>query len=541
MNGRRAVWRLATLTLFAATALLVSVAGCRAVGGRGPDLVIAASSAHRSLAPEVERFARERGYRIEIAYLGSVDIALALLEGDARYDAVWPAHSYWLAVGDEDARRLRHVASIVRSPLAYGVRFGAAARLGLAGREVPIGEVLDAVAAGDLRLATADAARSHVGALAYLAALSENAGAPPALTAEHLRGAGLVERLGDLYDGAARAPASAGWLLEHYLAAPERYDGLVNAEALLIEANREAVRLGREPLYLVYPLGGQGVLDSPLAYVERGEAHRERVYLALQAHLLGDEAQAAFRAAGWRTGLVALEPGGDAPEAEVDPRWGVDTARTIRPLRFPAREVLREALNLYLAAVRPPALAVYVVDRTQSMAGEGERDLEEALRALLDQGEAAAHWAPIGPRDVTAVLAFGAQAEGAWIVEGNDQAALAGLLARALAEEPAGHGDVYLPIVEARRLVEARAGERPAGIVLLTIGRSRTGANLRLVRRAWEEGERPLPVYAVLLGDAEEAFVRGLVEVTGGEVFVGPEWAPAAARRARWGSGWAEE
>ena len=540
MNGRRAVWRLATLTLFAATALLVSVAGCRAVGGRGPDLVIAASSAHRSLAPEVERFARERGYRIEIAYLGSVDIALALLEGDARYDAVWPAHS----VGSPWATRTRG-ASPRREHRAQpaGLRGslwrGRAARAG--GPRGAVGEVLDAVAAGDLRLATADAARSHVGALAYLAALSEHAGAPPALTAEHLRGAGLVERLGDLYDGAARAPAGAGWLLEHYLAAPERYDGLVNAEALLIEANREAVRLGREPLYLVYPLGGQGVLDSPLAYVERGEAHRERVYLALQAHLLGDEAQAAFRAAGWRTGLVALEPGGDAPEAEVDPRWGVDTARTIRPLRFPAREVLREALNLYLAAVRPPALAVYVVDRTQSMAGEGERDLEEALRALLDQGEAAAHWAPIGPRDVTAVLAFGAQAEGAWIVEGNDQAALAGLLARALAEEPAGHGDVYLPIVEARRLVEARAGERPAGIVLLTVGRSRTGANLRLVRRAWEEGERPLPVYAVLLGDAEEAFVRGLVEVTGGEVFVGPEWAPAAARRARWGSGWAEE
>ena len=530
-------WR-AFVWIAGAVALLALAAGCRAVGDGGDaDLVIAASSAHASLAPEVERFARQHGYRIEIVYLGSVDIMLALQEGDGTYDAVWPAHRIWLSLGDVEARRVRHVRSIARSPLAYGIRRPRAEALGLVGREVPHGELVGAAAGGDLRLATADAARSHVGALAYLAALYEFAGAPTVLTGEHLGDAALVDRLAGLYDAAERAPGGAGWLLEDYVAAPEEADGLVNAEALLIQANQELVRRGEEPLHIVYPVGGQGILDSPLGYVDRGDARKERIYIALQEHLLGEDAQAAFRAAGWRTGPVGLDPGGEDP-AVWNPLWGVDTERTIRPLRWPAHGVLREALNQYLAAARPPAFTVYVVDRTQSMAGEGDRALQEAMRALFDQQEAQSRWAPIGPRDVTAVLPFGARAEEAWIVEGNDQAALAGLLGHIAEREPAGHADVYLPTIEARRLVEAQGDGRLAGIVLLTDGRSRTGTNLRLVRNAWQAAERPLPVYAVLLGEAEESYVRGLVEVTGGEVFAGVEGAYPAARRARWGPGW---
>ncbi len=515
----------------------LATAGCGAVGRSAPDLTLAASDAFASLGPLVESLARQHGYRVEITWLGSVDIMLALREAACPYDAVWPAHSAWLDLGDAAFGRLRHVESIVRSPLVWGVRRGRAEALGLLGREVTIGELLGLIAEGSLRLAVADAARSHVGAMATLAALASQAGAQGALTAADLETPGLDGVLAGLYPPGSEAPAGAGWLLDAYLAAPEAYDGMVNAEALLVVANQELLRRGLEPLVALYPPGGLALLDGPLAYLDRAEPRKERVFLDLQAGLLGEEGGRAARLAGWRTGTPGLAAGGpDGPL--LDPAWQVDLGRRIVPLALPGAEVLRGALTLAQRAVRAPILTVYVLDTSLSMAGEGQRGLDEVMAALLGAGGAAAGWMPIGPRDTTAVIAFGAAPTEPWTARGDAPAPLADLLERIRAQAPAGHSDLYSPLIAALRLVGERAADPAvsrAAIILVTDGQGRSAADLRLLRRAWEEAPRRVPVQVVLVGAGVRREVNGIAALSGGGVYEGAAAWTAALRAAWWG------
>lgn len=67
---------------------------------------------------------------------------------------------------------------------------------------------------------------------------------------------------------------------------PQAYDAIINYEAMVPEANEELSGTGQEPLHLIYPANGLAVADSPLGYVDKGDAAVEEAFLALQAHLL---------------------------------------------------------------------------------------------------------------------------------------------------------------------------------------------------------------------------------------------------------------
>jgi hypothetical protein len=133
---------------------------------QGDELIILAGSENETLEPIVADFAAARGARIEMRYLGSVDIGLALEAGTAiEADAVWPANSLWLALGDRQ-RVLRHAESIMRSPVIFGVRMSVAEKLGWIGRhDVQIAEILEAVERRSLRFAMTSATQSNSGHL----------------------------------------------------------------------------------------------------------------------------------------------------------------------------------------------------------------------------------------------------------------------------------------------------------------------------------------------------------------------------------------
>ena len=66
-----------------------------------------------------------------MTYMGSLDIMRLLGEEDIPYDAVWPASSLWLTVGDTE-HRIKHADP---SPFAvvFGIRKSLAEELGLWG------------------------------------------------------------------------------------------------------------------------------------------------------------------------------------------------------------------------------------------------------------------------------------------------------------------------------------------------------------------------------------------------------------------------
>jgi hypothetical protein len=102
------------------------------------------------------------------------------------------------------------------------------------------------------------------------------------------------------------------------------FEAMVNYEALVIEANRELVRRGQEPLYVIYPVDGIMTADSPLAYVNKGDAAKEALFGELQKYLLSEAAQQAILALGPSHSGARLrwEPGGSLG---LQPRLGAST------------------------------------------------------------------------------------------------------------------------------------------------------------------------------------------------------------------------
>ena len=96
--------------LFTALLLPALLAGCEAfsqtqtadtvLGSGSRVLRILSGSENRELEPILEQFAKQQGTRIEMTYLGSLDIMRQLEREDFPYDAVWPASSLWLNAGE---------------------------------------------------------------------------------------------------------------------------------------------------------------------------------------------------------------------------------------------------------------------------------------------------------------------------------------------------------------------------------------------------------------------------------------------------------
>jgi Ca-activated chloride channel family protein len=141
-GGRR------VLSVFAALVLLIAVfAGCSKTPG---IFTIVAGSENQTLEPLVAEFCRQQNVDCRFTYMGAVDIGLALQQADFPYDAVWPANSLWVDIGDQQ-RRVKYLKSILRSPVVLGVRKSLAARLGFVDARVETKDILAAVDSGRLK------------------------------------------------------------------------------------------------------------------------------------------------------------------------------------------------------------------------------------------------------------------------------------------------------------------------------------------------------------------------------------------------------
>ena len=79
-----------------------------------------------------------------------------------------------------------------------------------------------------------------------------------------------------------------------FLANYDNYDAMVNYEAVIIETDQQLVSQGKEPLYVVYPEDGLALADSPLGYVDKGDAAKEKLFTDLQQYLLSPPCRGRF-------------------------------------------------------------------------------------------------------------------------------------------------------------------------------------------------------------------------------------------------------
>jgi Ca-activated chloride channel homolog len=486
---------------------------------------------NRSLVPLIQEFADEENVKIEFTHQGSVDTMLELQAGASAYDAVWPASSIWLELGDTQ-HRVQQTKSIMATPVVFAVKQHIAERLGWVDRDVTVEDILAAAESGQIRYMTTSATQSNSGAMAYLGYLYAFAGQPEVLTSEMLHDPMVVERTTRILGLVDRSAGASGFLRDLFLQQYDRFDGMFNNESAIIAANQQLVAEGRDPLHVIYPVDGLAIADWPLGYIDHGDAAKGEFFTRFQNYLLSADVQRELLAQGRRVGL-GLTPEGADPDV-FNREWGIDLELVIQPIRLPPAEVIREALVLYQTEYRKPSFTIYCLDYSGSMEGSGEEQLEAAMAVLLDPEQSARYLLQPSSRDVTVVIPFEDQPIDQWRVDGNEPHALRGLLDRITDQDPGGGTNLYGCVSRAFDTIEQAnlAGYEPA-IVLMTDGRSNEGSFDDLEEQLAQESLATVPVYGILFGDASEDELNRIAEATSGRVFDGRDDLIGALRDAK--------
>lgn len=485
--------------------------------GSGRDVLrIVSGSENKELEPLIEAYAKENKVSIEMTYMGSIDIMRQLQANTKDFDAVWPASSIWISMGDTDFR-VKHIESTSLSPVVFGIKKSMAESMGFVGKQVSINDLMEKIRSGDLKFCMTSATQSNSGASAYLGFLSGLSGNPEVLTMEDLEKTQLQEDITGLLQGVDRSSGSSEWLKTLFLQGD--YDAMVNYESLIITTNQELVSRGDEPLYVVYPYDGLSISDSPLGYIDQGDGDKEELFLDFQAYLLSEESQGELQKLGRRTGYEGVF---DENKEVFNKDWGLDTEKILSPIKLPNADVIMEALNLYQGEFRKPSLSIYCLDFSGSMYGKGEKELKEAMDLILDQEKAGELLLQANPREVNQVIFFNDGIIDSVLIEPSTDEALKELNARIQAQKADGGTDMYGAMIEGMKTLQSYDLDKynPA-IILLTDGVS--SGSYDAFRGVYNEMGLDVPVFSIMFGDADPNQLEEVADFTRARVFDGRE------------------
>lgn len=485
------------------------------LGDGSSVLRILSGSENEQLEPILEDFAQQENVRIEMTYQGSLDIMRLLGEEKIPYDAVWPASSLWLNVGDE-AHRIKHAESISVSPVVFGIRQSLAEKLGFVNREVSVSDLLEAVRSGKLRFCMTSASQSNSGASAYIGFLYALLGNPEVITSEDLQDDNLREQMKALLSGVDRSSGSSDWLKDMFLEGD--FDAMVNYECLIIQANEELEQRGEESLYVVYPYDGLSLADSPLGFVDNGDEKQEELFLQLQEYLLSADAQNEIQRTGRRSGYTGIA---DENRDVFRTDWGLQPDRVLSTMRMPSADVLFECLDLYQTDFKKPSLNVYCLDYSASMSGDGNEQLVDAMGELLIQEKARKNFLQASEEEINILIPFNDSVIADYTAVGAGQE-LEDLYQTVKDLDVGGGTDMYQAAIHGLELLEGYdlSWYTPA-IILLTDGQS--GGWFEDFRSVYESFDSEVPVFSIMFGDADETQLEELAVYTNARVFDGRE------------------
>ena len=492
----------------------------RVPGGR---IRILSGSENQELEDIINACSEATGVEIQMEYKGSVDIMRELENGAPDYDAVWPASSIWVSMGDT-GHLIKHSQSISMTPVVFGIRESLAEKLGFVGEKVSVNDILTAIRDGEMSFCMTSATQSNSGASAYIGFLYALLGKQEGLTSEDLQKPDLQADIRELLSGVERSSGSSDWLKDMFLEGD--YDAMVNYECLIIDANQQLEEEGKEPLYVVYPYDGLSIADSPLGYVDHGDAEKEEAFLAVQEYLLSDKTQAEIEATGRR-----INAGGVSKENQdvFNSDWGIDTEWILSPIQMPEAAVLTEALNIYQTSFKKPSLNIYCLDFSGSMSGTGEEQLKEAMAQILLQENARKNFLQANAGEVNEVVFFDDTILDVQAAADDSDEALAELNQKVADFQIAGGTDIYRAAAEALEIASGYdlTNYTPA-IILMTDGRS--NYNYSNFEEVWNRYEEDIPIFSITFGDADPSQLEELAKISGGRVFDGTKDLTAAFR-----------
>lgn len=523
--------RLARLALSAGLAAgCLALAACTGGGnstkpiplpsGRPYTLRVLASSELADMQPILDQARQATGVTVKLSYTGSLAGAQSVLSGKAAgaYDAIWFASDNYIQLSPGGLNRLDASNRIMSSPVILGLRTSVAQRLGWIGKPVSWADIAAAAAAHKISFGMTDPVQSNSGLSALASVATVLAGQGAALQASQIPAAAPALRA--MFGAQALKRESSGWLADAYVADQGRtppVDGLIDYESVLLSLNASG-RL-RQPLSLIYPSDGVLTATYPLTLLASASATAKNAYTRLTDYLLSPAVQAQItRQTFRRPAIPGVQP---APILRGHP---------LHELPFPGSVgVINDLLAAYNSGLRRPARTVYILDTSGSMAGSRIAGLKAALAYLTGADTSlTGQLSQFQEREQVIILPFNTAPGTPEIfnVPARDPGpVLAQIRSYSSSLAAGGWTAIYDTLETAYDIISKETAADPnrlSTIVLLTDGENNCGANLRAFTAFYHRlppAVAAVPVFPVLLGEAQFAQMRALAGLTGGQVF----------------------
>ena len=459
----------------------------------------------------LEKFARKNTFEINITYADNLDIVDRLNSGE-KYDAIWASNSIWLDMLDSSKVSTSDSKSTSVTPIVIGIKNSKANELGLKNKQVKMRDILSLIKNGKLKFSMANPITTNSGAASYLNILSTLAGNPDVLTSEHLKNSKLQEDLKAFFTGLVRTSGDEDFLNKSFVDGD--YDAAITYEASIININKELEKSGKETLYVIYPVDGVSICDSPFVYINNRNDKKKKIFNELQTYILSDDGQDILLNLGRRTWYGGITD--KAPADIFNKSWGIDTTKYISPIKYPSESVIKEALLLYQTKLRKPIHVVFCLDYSGSMSGNGIKTLKEAMEYILSD-EAKKSMIQFTGEDKIDVIAFGSHVRLLGSSKGDNTK---GLLDKINNYSLDGATSLYPSAEEAIRLLENESSEYNSSVILMTDGVGNMGT-FKELERYYREINKEIPIYSITFGDAEEEQLEKMASLSNGKVFDG--------------------
>ena len=474
---------------------------------------IISSTENKDLEDTIQKYAKKNDIDLTIEYAGTIDIMDKLNSGE-KYDAVWTSNSIWLYMLNSDVK-VKNSKSTSINPVVFGIKKSKAQELGFIGKDIYTKDILSAIKSKKLKFSMSSATQTNTGATAYLGFLSTLAGNPEILKEEDLKSEKLKQDLKELFSGVTRSSGSDEFLEEMFLNGD--YEAVVTYETSIININKKLELQGKEPLYIVYAKDGVSISDSPFAYIDNFDDNKLEQFTKIQSYILSNEGQQELVKTGRRVWYGGTN--NNADKTVFNPNWGIDTTKYLVPVKYPSTAVIKTALGIYQTELRKPVHAVFCLDYSGSMYGEGNEELEKAMEFILDEKQASKNLLQFSEKDKISVIPFSGEILAKW--HANNGIDTSKLIKSIKDLNPTGQTNIYLAAQTALDILKNEdTNKYNISIILMTDGASNSGSYQQLQSK-YMSINKDIPIYSIMFGDALSYQLDGIAKLTNAKVFDG--------------------
>jgi Ca-activated chloride channel family protein len=480
-------------------------------GTPAKTLTVLAGSEVKDIEPLLPDLQRATGYQLKMTYVGSLDGAQRIVNGDSAQLA-WFSSAKYLSLLPGGASRIVAQDKIMLSPVVMGVKHSVAQRFGWVNNpNVTWADIAARSKSGELHFGMTNPAASNSGFVALVGVAEAFAQSGSALDVNTINDAALK----DFFTGQSLTAGSSGFLATAYTRDQDSLDGMINYESVLLSLN-QGNQL-HDKLDLIYPKDGIATADYPLVLLDRSQRD---AYDKITAWLKSPAVQTRIMQTTNRRPAL--------PEVKPDSRF---PSQVLVELPFPGSlDVVNKLIADYLDKARPPAHAIFVLDTSGSMQGSRISELKKALLNLTG-----------GDTSITGQFARFRQREDVTIILFNDHVYqkrdfvindtsssspdLAAIRSYVNTFQAGGGTAIYDAVYTAYQAAEAAMRLQPDylySIVLMTDGENnvgRDGSQFISDYRRLPAGARDVRTYAVLFGEASPDELKQVADTTGGMVF----------------------